>query len=410
MAKIIVIADDITGSLDTAVMLAKKYINAQVVKYDSFEAESIEEELQALVVNTDSRHIKPEEAYKRVGAVCEAVCRIPNVMFYKKTDSALRGNIGIEFAAMLDSLKEKKHIFYFPAFPKMNRTTIGGLQYIDGIPVSESIFGEDILNPVRTSNIVEIIRETSQIKCRMVKNIEEIFALYKDIRGVFIFDARSQSELENFANYIKNMDETPILSGCSGFAEFLPECAGLLKMRGKGVRKNLFSKHLIVSASLNDISRSQMKYAKNAGYEYEMLRLDEQDYYSDRISEKIYLKLKDSGVVLVEGQREKSYLTPEEICKRMAMIVDSVLRKNCDTTITVIGGDTLDAVLKILGCQKVIPLEEVELGVVASEIICRNKKVFLVSKSGGFGTEETVVNIITYLKTTYGKMCSHMEP
>lgn len=410
MAKIIVIADDITGSLDTAVMLAKKCINTQVVKYDSFEAESIEGELQALVVNTDSRHIKPEEAYKRVKSICDAVCGISNVMFYKKTDSALRGNIGSEFAAMLDSLKEKKHIFYFPAFPKMNRTTVGGVQYIDGVPVSESVFGEDILNPVRTSKIIELIRETSRVKCCMVKNIEEIFESYKDIRGVFIFDTSSQSELESFANYIKDMIEIPVLSGCSGFAEFLPECAGLLKIRKRNVRKKLFSKHLIVSASLNDISRRQMKYAKNAGYEYESLRLDEQDDYPDRISEEVYLKLENSGFILVEVQREKSCLPPEEICKRMAMIVDYVLKKSCDTTITVIGGDTLDAVLKILECQKVIPLEEVELGIVVSKVICRSKDIFLVSKSGGFGTEETIVNIIEYLKTAFGRTCSHMKP
>ena len=53
---------------------------------------------------------------------------------YKKTDSALRGNIGAERSAVLDGSGEKC-LSFIPALPGMNRITVGGVHYIDGVPV-----------------------------------------------------------------------------------------------------------------------------------------------------------------------------------------------------------------------------------------------------------------------------------
>ncbi|RAZ93762.1 four-carbon acid sugar kinase family protein, partial [Klebsiella oxytoca] len=61
---------------------------------------------------------------------------------YKKTDSALRGNVGSELTAVLDATGSRS-LHFFPAFPRMHRTTEDGIHYINGIPVHESVFGRD---------------------------------------------------------------------------------------------------------------------------------------------------------------------------------------------------------------------------------------------------------------------------
>lgn len=58
---------------------------------------------------------------------------------YKKTDSALRGNIGAELGALV-AASGQKILPFVPAFPQMNRITKGGIHYIDGVPVTESSF------------------------------------------------------------------------------------------------------------------------------------------------------------------------------------------------------------------------------------------------------------------------------
>lgn len=79
---------------------------------------------------------------------------------YKKTDSALRGNIGCELNAVMDASGEACLIFA-PAFPQMGRVTRRGIHYIDGVPVADSVFGKDPFEPVTESSVREIVRKQS---------------------------------------------------------------------------------------------------------------------------------------------------------------------------------------------------------------------------------------------------------
>ena len=57
---------------------------------------------------------------------------IPHI--YKKTDSALRGNIGAELEAMMQASGEEQ-LPFVPAFPQIGRTTVNGTHFIEGVPV-----------------------------------------------------------------------------------------------------------------------------------------------------------------------------------------------------------------------------------------------------------------------------------
>mgnify|MGYP000093217377 CR=1 FL=1 len=68
---------------------------------------------------------------------------------YKKTDSALRGNIGAELSALLKTSGERQ-LPFLPAFPQIDRVTRDGVHYISGVPVTESPFGIDPLSRCAT--------------------------------------------------------------------------------------------------------------------------------------------------------------------------------------------------------------------------------------------------------------------
>ena len=58
-------------------------------------------EVRVLVVDAETRHMAPEEAYAVVESLTRQAVDLGVQYIYKKTDSALRGNIGAELTALL---------------------------------------------------------------------------------------------------------------------------------------------------------------------------------------------------------------------------------------------------------------------------------------------------------------------
>ena len=116
MLLLLIIADDFTGALDTGVQFAAYGAATRVMVKDQVDFASCD--AQVLVVDTETRHLPPEKAYQIVEELTRAACRAGIRYIYKKTDSALRGNIGAELAAVLQA-SNNRQLPFLPAFPKM---------------------------------------------------------------------------------------------------------------------------------------------------------------------------------------------------------------------------------------------------------------------------------------------------
>ena len=115
MTKIVIIADDMTGALDSGVKLAAQGISSAAIIDRGFDIASLD--ATALIINTESRHVSAEEAYKRVFDAAKKAYLSGADIIYKKLDSTLRGNIGAELQAASDAC-EKRHIVLAPALPQ----------------------------------------------------------------------------------------------------------------------------------------------------------------------------------------------------------------------------------------------------------------------------------------------------
>ena len=152
-----VVADDITGSNDIGIMFAKSGYLVHVYPYDAFDTRchDSDELPDVLILNTESRFDKPEVAYRKVYEATEVLKALGCTHFYKKTCSVFRGNIGMEFDAMLDALGHSFGVVVL-GFPKNGRITKEGLHYVHGKLLEESEFRNDPVHPMLKSNLVDI--------------------------------------------------------------------------------------------------------------------------------------------------------------------------------------------------------------------------------------------------------------
>ena len=97
MIKLLVIADDLTGALDTGVKFSS---SGSVVFLRADRKESFRDLLETAmrpaarvaVIDARTRHLPPEEAYRIVSKIVKAAKEMKIPFLYKKTDSGLRGS------------------------------------------------------------------------------------------------------------------------------------------------------------------------------------------------------------------------------------------------------------------------------------------------------------------------------
>jgi uncharacterized protein YgbK (DUF1537 family) len=152
MYRALVVADDLTGASDTGDQFAARGHRTEVATARPGAA-AADGEASVLVVDTDSRYAPPEEAAARVRA---AVAANPASVVYKKVDSTLRGNLVAEVDAALDAADAALAVVA-PAFPANGRTTAGGFHLVGGTPVGETAAGADPDSPVAGSHLPSLL-------------------------------------------------------------------------------------------------------------------------------------------------------------------------------------------------------------------------------------------------------------
>ena len=208
MIKLLVLADDFTGSLDTGVQFRAKGTRIRFGSPDNRYFTNLDEDIQVLIVDTESRHLPPKEAAQVIRQVVSDAVAAGVRYIYKKTDSGLRGNIGAELSAALDA-SGKSVLHFIPAFPQIGRTTKDGIHYIKGVPVGESVFAKDPFNPVLHSRVTDVI--ASQCDTPVFDATQSTLS-----QGIAVHDAENESDLAAIAANLKQTDQLSLLAGCAG--------------------------------------------------------------------------------------------------------------------------------------------------------------------------------------------------
>lgn len=390
--KLLIIADDLTGTLDTGVQFAKQGITVSVVIDPEFLSGTITADSEVLAVNSSSRHLTARQAYDAVYRIASLGRQAGIPYIYKKTDSVLRGNIGAELsAALLASGAES--LAFVPSYPAMKRITKNGIHYVDGVPLSDSIFGQDPFNPVTESDVAELIRQQTEVPaCRLNETTGE---------GIIIVDGGTDEELHEAGVQLKQAGLLKASAGCAGFAKFLPE---LLELETEDVPEipDPGDHLLVISGSLNPVTQLQLDEAESSGFRRIHLSLeqktDAQHAQLPELSEPwTILDSLDHHESISGNTADYNEAIRSTISDNIGTLVSRMLEAY-QGTVMIIGGDTLQASLKQLGCTQMKMLMEVFPGVVLSEITINGTERLLFSKSGGFGQETLLKDLKQWME------------
>lgn len=409
MIKLLVIADDFTGALDTGVQFAGKGVSTKIVNQMAINREQLERFCtEVLVIDVETRHLKQEEAYCIVYDIVKEAKAAGVPYIYKKTDSGLRGNVGKELEAALDASGER-YLTFIPAFPSMNRITVDGIHYVDGSPIHESAFGKDPFEPVRSS-VVSDLFDGESVHISLYKQAEH----YKRSgnREIGIFDASTDQEIEGAAGDLFASGSLGVMAGCAGFASVLVDCLGLCtrEIHMPRVPERLF----IICGSVNDISKKQIEYAEEKGFVRIAMTPSQQmkqDYLQSKEGQEWLEMLKQicgSGKTCVvetgiaDPGQVAEYLKEHQISleqarltisRTLGSILKELLLMGMESTLMIIGGDTLIGFVEQMDCREITIVSELEQGAVLSSMRMGEKYQWIVSKSGGFGGPELLVQI-----------------
>lgn len=189
--KYVVIADDLTGSNATCSLLKKIGLSTASI----FKLEKDKNYKNDVVsYSTDSRAISKKDAYNRVFQTIQILKNNSVLLYNKRIDSTLRGNIGSEIEGMLDALNEDRVAILVPSYPDSGRIVVNKTMLVNGILLEHSDAGRDTKTPVISSNVEEIIKNQTKLNTA--------YFTLKDI---------SKSEAELTKNIIEKSKDNKIL-------------------------------------------------------------------------------------------------------------------------------------------------------------------------------------------------------
>ncbi|MEJ7606763.1 MAG: four-carbon acid sugar kinase family protein [Bryobacteraceae bacterium] len=214
--RLFAIADDLTGALEIGAIVRGV---VQLVPEES--------EAEAIVFDAETRHLSGPDAYNKIKSTLRYYQR---ELSFKKTDSTLRGPIAAEFRAILDTYPDCSIVFA-PAYPQLGRTVKNGILYVDGKPLQETGFANDPVNPIKTSNIGELLADVSK-------------------QRVIVCDAETQLDLEEISRACSQSGRHIVPAGAAAFARclFKPVAPA--------------GKWLVLVGSLHNASRNQVVHAE----------------------------------------------------------------------------------------------------------------------------------------------------
>jgi uncharacterized protein YgbK (DUF1537 family) len=344
--KVAIIADDLTGALDTGT----PFVDAGLSVAVAIDIEAISQALASgadvVVANTASRALPEEEAARRVGLAASALLAASPEIVLKKIDSRLKGNVAAESAA-LAAVFGHQEIVLAPAIPDQERFTRNA--HVVGRGVDEPLPIADLFKPRR--------------------------------EAVLIVDAESDSDLDRL---ITEHDWTTTLAvGARGIGSAFARSIGKANKRAALFEATL--KTVFAFGSRDPITAAQMARLEASGMlgasiEAPMGAIE----HGEGLALPVLLHC--TGEISGEGAA---------VAGRFAQGVRSVIEDTRPDMVMVGGGDTALAVFRELGIFVLTPKGEIEAGVPWFDVIAADGAALRCAvKSGGFGNSDSLLRVI----------------
>lgn len=344
------LADDLTGALDTAAEFVGLCGPFDVIWADGAAASAS----QSLAIDSGTRERSKAETVAIVGRLAPLLR--DGTIAYKKVDSLLRGAWAAELGACL-SAGHWASCVVAPAFDYQGRRTVDAQQYARTVEGDWHPVGDNLLDQLRRDGI-EAQRGSADTLAQ---------------GGVQIFDAASDLDLDRVVEMARRMPGPVLWCGSGGLAGALARNQGAAAplVMTRPVLGLFGSDQATTASQLAACGEATIALAEGEG------------------GVSVQRKLADEGVALVKFAFPDG-LSRAEAAQRIAREL-TALTATLDPpgTLIVAGGETLKAVCLALGARALQVTGRIVPGLPRSTLQGgRWAGVDVISKSGAFGARE----------------------
>lgn len=396
MHKYLIVADDFTGANDTGVQLCRRGCSVDVLFSDKLD----EAGKNSLVVDTESRVKNPGAAYEILRKSAQKLDFFNYDFVIKKVDSTLRGNISEEISGF-NSVFQSDLILFSPALPDAERTTVGGIQLLKGIPVCETELARDPINPVKEDHIINLLQKACKNEVQYI-SLEKVRQNDIDLShgSAFVFDAVTNQDMQNIISTGLKTGKKTLWVGTAAIADNLIEIVSKSKPS------------FGVAASLSTTTNRQLKYAVSSGAAlvqlpiYDFLAQTEtpQKYIEKAVS--LLKEGRDTLLVSSSSYNRDEYEKTNRAAERLNKSVEDVsaftraliseiafqVLTQCETAgVFLTGGDTAIGLFNRAKASGSTILSEVATGIPLMRLrggVCDGLKI--ITKAGAFGNEDAI--------------------
>jgi len=424
MARMLVVADDLTGAADCGVACASYGLRTVVV----FGDDGGDAEADVLSVDANTRYMQPEKAAAETARHVQRYIRDEGTLLYKKIDSTLRGNVAVELAAALEARRalaaegERIVAVLAPAFPANGRTTVNGRQLIHGKPLEETALWQYERMTAR-SYIPEMLGEahlrSALVGLDLIRSggaLQEVIKTLAREADVLVCDADTDEDLRAIADASMALGRGTVWAGSAGLAYHLPPAAGLTRASAAIAEEPLATgPSLFVVGSGSSVSREQAEVLASGS-----------DVMTMKIAPDILLAGKESQrwraheLALEEALRAgRDVVVLPDLEPRLesakgpllAAALAEMVRPFAEAVgaLVVTGGETARAVFQAWGIYRLRLVGEVEAGLPYSVTAGWSRHLPVLTKAGAFGRPDTLLHCRQFLRELDRGGKTHIE-
>jgi D-threonate/D-erythronate kinase len=389
--RVALIADDLTGAMDAAAPFARRGARTRVLPRPGTFDIGRDGGYDVVAINTESRHLSaPDAAVATLEAVRSLSASDPDVVF-KKIDSTLRGQVATEIhAAIRSGVRERACIA--PAVPAQDRIVRGGGVIVRGVPLADSEIARDARMPAPSEPLQVLLAQAPEpIRSVILARDTALTVPPVDIEAVV-------ADCENDADFDRLTADAAALRqwlwvGAAGLGNALaarlwPAATGSAASPPSRARCVLF-----VIGSRTQRSTAQVARLQACGRAHV---IPAPSGHVDMAAAIAACGCDAGGAVVMCATPGAESRSADAVARDLGLSAARLIAGKDVDAVFVTGGDTASALLRAVAVDAVDLAGEFQPGIAVASLAAGNRRVPLVTKSGGFGADDVLIQVLDY--------------
>ncbi|WP_105566982.1 four-carbon acid sugar kinase family protein [Microbacterium halophytorum] len=400
-----IVADDLTGALDSAVKFARSGWNADLVlgRVQDLAVRTG----SAFTVTTDARTQSADVASAATANAVRGFVQAGVERILVKIDSTIRGSVAAQIDGALAVWRAHRPnaiAVVCPAYPAMGRTVSGGIVHVDGVRVDRTWMADDPVTPVTDADLRGLLPNAAVLGAGPEEELAgRITQARLSGHDAVVVDAADEAALESIAAAARRLGPDAVLVGAAGIAQaFAGEAA-----RGAGGQRNPdVARPLVIASSLHERTHEQLD---RLIAEREVLQAYEPSLPDLRTDSDVEAWVAALPIAEVDGitiLRTPTTRTSDDgaavaVSARLALAADLIAARSVPDLLLLMGGEGARAVLRRIGAQRVQIQREIREGMPLGRVVGGFLDgALIITKAGGFGRPEDISDVLAELTGT----------